>query len=173
MANHYHWAIRRCGGDPTLMRQQLKNIVRHYANEHSGCDKASRCNTDPNYEPSRQVVLHPEAQKLLETAIVSSLVYKAAEDFTEAKETDLVESFNNMMNIFHHKRISMTDKEYLLRAMVATLNWNENCDRPATSVRVQQATARTKRRKVKKNYKTATYMYRDNIWRRYMDMLFA
>ncbi len=61
VAIHYHWAIRRCGGDTTLLRQHLKNIVIMQTN----------ILVVTNYEPSRQLVFHPNAQTLLETAAVS------------------------------------------------------------------------------------------------------
>ena len=56
---------------------------------------------DPNYEPSRKVLSNEKAKTLLEKVITSSVLYKNAEDFVLGKDTYPVESFNNVMNVFH------------------------------------------------------------------------
>ncbi len=143
----------------------------HYKNEHANCPKSSRCQRDPNYEPSRKVITNPKAEKLLTTTILSSLIYKAAGDFMFGKETFFVESYNNTMNIFQDKRIVFSDEEYQLRSMLATLHWNDNVDRESTSTWSRPTTSRTKRRKTKKNYKGLSYDYRQKIWNNYMDLM--
>ena len=69
MATHYHWAIRNCEKDPQKLRSKISNLVSHYKNDHSRCYAISRCQRDPNYEPSRQVVTNPKAEKMLEGVI--------------------------------------------------------------------------------------------------------
>ena len=78
--------------------------MNHYKNEHSNCHPTSRCKIDPNYEPSRVVITNPKAEKLLQTTIENSVMYKSPQDYVLARDTSYVESFNNVMNIFQDKR---------------------------------------------------------------------
>ena len=62
-----------------------------------------------------------------------SILYRNAEDYSLALDTYFVESFDNVLNIFHDRRISFGTKQYRLRSDLALLHWNENVDRPYTS----------------------------------------
>ena len=134
VATHFHWAIRICEKDPQKLRSQLSNVVSHYKDDQSSCHATSRCQRDPNYEPSRQVITNPKAEKMLESVIHSSAIFKSLDDFVLARDTSYVESFNNVINIFQDKRISFTDQQYNARSQLAVLHWNENLDRGFTSV---------------------------------------
>ena len=79
-------------------------------NGHSSCHATTRCKKYPHYEPSRQFITNPKAEKMLECAINNSAVFKSPDDFVLARDTSYVESFNNVMNIFQDKRISFTDQ---------------------------------------------------------------
>jgi hypothetical protein len=126
VATHAYWAIKHCNQDPEFLQQILLNTVDHYKNNHTGCDSGSRCRRDPKYEPSRKVISDPTAEKLLHNVIEKSTLYLSAEDYALGKETYFVESFNNVMNIFHDKRIAFGDAQYLARSEIAVCHWNEN-----------------------------------------------
>ncbi len=66
--------------------------------------------------------------------LVRSTLYKNADDFCLGRDTFHTESFNNAMNIFQDKRFAFGDTQYLLRANLAILHWNENVGRDFTSV---------------------------------------
>ena len=63
------------------------------------------------YEPLRQVITNPKAEKMLECVINNSVIFKSPDDFVLERDTSYVESFNNVMNIFQDKRISFTDQQ--------------------------------------------------------------
>ena len=173
VATHIHWAIRNCQNEPQRLRNMLSNTVKHYQNEHSGCSDTSRCKQDPNYEPSRWVITNPKAEKCLKNVIETSVIYKYPEDFVLARDSSYVESFNNVMNIFQDKRISFSDLQYSMRSQLAVLHWNENVDRPYTSIWNPRDARAPRRRLGKKVYKAVTYQYRQNIWDAYMTSMFA
>lgn len=134
VATHAHWAIRNCGQCADTLKSSLTNIVKHYQNQHDHCCPLSRCKRDPGYEPSRVVITEPSAVKLLESTIKKSVLFTSPLDYILAKDTFLVESFNNTMTIFHDKRIAFGDEQYLSRSHLAVCHWNENVDRGYTSV---------------------------------------
>ena len=147
-------------------------MVSHYKADHRGCHATSRCKQNAKYEPSRQVITNPKAEKMLEGVIKSSAIFKNPEDFVLACDTSYVESFNNVMNIFQDKRISFTDKQYNARSQLAVLHWNENVDRGFTSVYNPRDPKAPRRKRGKKNYKALSYKYRQNIWKSYMESIF-
>ena len=81
VATHFHAAIRNFEKDPQKPRNQLSNVVSHYKHDHSLCHATSRCQRDFNYEPSRQVIMNPKAEKMLERVINNSAVFKSQDDF--------------------------------------------------------------------------------------------
>jgi hypothetical protein len=168
IGTHAHWAIENCNGDPDTLRASLENVIAHYQNNHAGCHPTSRCRTAGNYEPSKEHISSPIAERLLRKTITESTLYKAADDFVHGKSTSHVESFNNTMNMFHDKRIFYGDKEYKARSYIAVLYWNENSGREHTSVwqRPKQSGSTRRARKIKV-YKKATFNYQKNVWRKY------
>jgi hypothetical protein len=170
IATHTHWAARRSDGNAATLKNSLDTIIPHYKNNHTKCHQSARCKTDTNYEPSKKVITNPKAEKLLQTAITSSTIYKKPENFSYGKDTHYVESFNNVLNIFQDKRISFTSKEYSKRAHLAVLHWNENVDRGYTSEWVKPTVA-NRRGKTKRNYRATTYKYREKLWKRFMDKI--
>ena len=125
----------------------------------------SRCRKDPNYEPSKLVIRSPQAMHLLDTAVKKTTVYKFPRDFIYARDTFYVESFNNVLNIFHDKRICFGDESYKMRTALAIIHWNENVDRCSTSVH-EYETGKTQKVLVHR-----TLNYRHAIWRRFMELL--
>ena len=109
------------------------------------------------------MITDPVAEQMLRKVITQSTIYKNAVDFVLGKDSYRVESFNNVMNIWHDKRISFGDDQYLARSHIAVCHWNENCDREFTSVWQPKNDPRAPRRKKgKKRYKPCTYHYGDN-----------
>lgn len=172
VATHVHWAMKNSNDNPEELRKSLGNIVKHYKNEHENCSESSRCKMDKNYEPSRTVLTNPKAEKMLQTAIQNSVIYKSPDDYILSRDSSYVESFNNVMNIFQDKRICFSDMQYKLRSNLAVLHWNENVDREFTSIWNPKDDTAPRRKKGKKNYKAVGHKYRKSIWDIYMDSMF-
>ncbi|OWF49497.1 hypothetical protein KP79_PYT17520 [Mizuhopecten yessoensis] len=131
---HAFWCMKNCNGNPEILKRNLLNIIEHYKGNHAGCYAESRCRKDKNDEPSRQILSDAVAIKLLFKVLTSYVLYKSPHDFVLARDTFYVESFNNVMNIFHDKRISFSDKQYETRSVIAVCHWNTNVDRKYTSL---------------------------------------
>jgi hypothetical protein len=143
---HIQFALQNCNGDESRLKSMLDNIVQHYANVHDKCLCTSRCKTDPNYMPSRQILTDPFAKTLLLTTVRSLDVYKHSENYVHGMSSSLVESFNNSLNIFHDKRVgSLSLQNYSLKTNLAIIHWNEN---------------------VKSGKKVVTHRYHSNILNR-------
>ena len=173
IATHAYWLLKNCDGNVAKLEVGLLNIVEHYKNDHRNCPPQSRCRRDPNYEPSRIMITNAKAEELLTAVIRHSVLYKSARDFVLGKESYLVESFNNLMNVFQDKRISYGNPQYLARSQIAVCHWNENQGRPCTSRWHPKSNPRAPRCKNgKKNYVACTYKYRDSVWDRHIVKLF-
>ena len=68
------------------------------------------------------------AEKLLADAVHRFVVYKFHDKFVHALDT-YVESFSNVLNMFHDKRTQLGDDSYNMREGLAICHWNENVDR--------------------------------------------
>ena len=168
---HVHWSIRNCNGDSTQLRRSLDNIVEHYKNNHANCHSTSRCQ-EPKYEISRIVITDHKAEKILHNIIRTSTIYKYPDDYKLGKDTFYVESFNNAVNVYQDKRIAFGDLQYKARENLSVCHWNENVDRPHTSVWNPMNNRRPRAMLGKKNYKKLTFEFRENIWKRYVNSAF-
>ena len=108
------------------------------------------------------------AEAVLTCLIRSSIVYKYPHNYCQAEDTYSVESLNNVLNIWHDKRICFGAKQYEMRTNWAILHWNENVDRPHTSVWETTGPSPA----CKKNLVKCTYRYREKVWDAYADKLF-
>ena len=160
---HVNWSIRNCNQGCDDLRTKLENVVDHYKNEHDGCVPESRCRKDPNYEPSKVVITSPAAASLLLKFIQGLNVFKRPELFVFARNTGYVESFNRSIKLFHSKDVHFSDQDYQMRSNLAVLSWNENVDRPYTSVITETATKRKK-----KVLQAKTYGFKDNLWAKFI-----
>lgn len=151
----------------------LVNAVEHYQNRHNKCPATARCKQDENYEPSKEIITDPVAVRLFTEAIMGTPVYKSPADFCLAMDTHYVESFNNVLNVFHDKRIVFGKRQYHLRTNLAICHWNENVNRPFTSMSCQEDAEAHRRKMGKKVLKPRTFQYRVNIWNRLMDLVFS
>ena len=166
---HVQYAIRRCGGSGEKLRSMMDNVTEHYQNKHEHCSEESRCRTEPNYEPSKHKLYSQVAIDLLQQAIRDTVVYKHPEDFVLAMDTYYVEGFNNVLNIFHDKRIYFSDRNsYKMRTDLAICHWNDNVNRPYTSVWTGP-----NGHMVRKNFTKAKLDYRERIWAKLMDKVYA
>jgi hypothetical protein len=172
IANHAHWAIQNCDGDPQKLRQHLLNCIDHYKNIHTNCSPKSRCQTDLNYESSRIKITTQKAEELLTRIIKKSTLFMGAADFVLGRSTAHVESFNNTMNMFHDKRIYYKDREYDVRSKTAVLHWNDNAGREHTSVWTPKSQSTARRQKNRKTYKQPTFKYRNQIWNEYIKRIY-
>jgi len=100
----------------------------------------------------------PKAVELLEHAIKTSNLYSNAELYAENMSTAHVESFNNTLNIFQHKRISFGDDNYKLRSLLAVLHWNENVNKQSISSSGSPST----------HSSPQTFNYVKDIWHKYL-----
>jgi hypothetical protein len=169
LRTHFHWAMRNCDGSAEKLRQMLDNVVDHYQNKHTQCDATSRCRKDPNYELSRITLTEEPAIRMLEGVIKKAAIYKNAENFVHAKDTFYVESFNNSLNMFHDKRIVFY-KQYKMRTDLTICHWNENVDRPYTSIYSGEKVGT--RSKGKKYLTPQRFQYRTNIFSRIIDQIY-
>lgn len=176
---HIHYAIRNCGEDTEKIKDSILNTVQHYKNIHTNCFPESRCRCEPDYRPSKTLIQSPIAERLFEDALKKTVVYSSPHDFTQALDTFYVESFNNVLNMFHDKRIAFGEREYLRRSRMAVLvlHWNENVNRPHTSIWIppeQQILPHLGPRKNsgKKIYTKRTFMYCQLIWNVFIGHIF-
>ena len=171
---HVNYVIRSADGNALHIKEGIDNIVNHYKNDHARCALQSRCKTDRNYEPTKMIITDIRAENLLRQALRKCTVYKYPGDYVLAADTGYVESFNNVLNIFQDKRISFGNLEYVRRSHLAVLHWNENVDRPFTSIWVPHEQQQLLNHRVagKKRYVARTYTYCGNIWNRVMNQMY-
>ena len=163
VATHFQYAMRKCEKQPDKLKKRLETIVPHYENDHRGCPNESRCRTDPNYKPSRELLTQDISKELLGKCIKDTVVYKNPVNFCHAKDTFYVESFNNSLLMFMDKRVSFGDPEYFARSQLCVLHWNENIDRVYTSIYNRHGG-----RKNKKNLSNPTYRYHSKVWNNFV-----
>ena len=85
---HVNYSVRNCDGNPSKLMSNLENITDHYRNNHEKCSSESRCQTDPNYLPCREILTDSVAIWLLSEACD---VYKNAEMYVYHIDTFFVE----------------------------------------------------------------------------------
>ena len=163
------YAIRNCANDPANLRAQIDNIPCHYSNDHRQCSEQARCRTDPNYEPSKDLITDEGALVMLQNVLRHCVVYTNAQDYVHAIDTYYVESYNNVLNVYHDKRIVFGTIQYKMRTDLTTLDWNENVNRDYTSVWQPPRGAG----KPKKNYQSKKFNFKQNIWDMYMNHIYV
>ena len=68
---------------------------------------------DPNHKPTSKVITNPKEDRMLEGIIDNSDIFKRPYDIVLARDTSYVESFNNVMNTFQDKRMSVQCQFYI------------------------------------------------------------
>ena len=142
---HIFWCMKNCQGNATKLRKSILNLVKHYQGIHTHCFQTSRCQQIRDdlspYEPSKYLIKEKEAAEILIKFLKKLTVYKKAKEFRFCSDTHYVESFNNFLLQYHDKRIVFGENSYHLRVNLALLDWNENVDRPFTSIKyIEDAT---------------------------------
>jgi hypothetical protein len=135
---HTYYSMKNCGGNPLTLKNLLDNIPKHYKNEHTNCPPTSRCKTEANYVASRLIINEDIAETLLRKVIQGLFMYRHPEKYTRCVDTHYVESFNNVVLVYADKRVHYGNTMYALRLNLAILDWNENVDRPASSLKHYQ-----------------------------------
>nr|XP_058955431.1 uncharacterized protein LOC131782709 [Pocillopora verrucosa] len=153
---HCYYAMKNCGGDAEKLRSQLRNIVEHYKGNHRECNQESRCRTQEDYVPTKRLIKNPNAAQALLKAIMSTSIYKHAEDFAKCRDTYYIESFHNCLLIYVPKRIHFNDKVYNMR--------NENVDRDVYTTQTYQSIKRPDRVAPFRVLKPKTFSFKENIW---------
>ena len=78
---HVQYAIRNCNGNADTLRAMMDNVTEHYQNKHDNCRAESRCKTDQNYEPSKQMLRSPSAIEMMKKTIQQTDVYRFPLEF--------------------------------------------------------------------------------------------
>jgi hypothetical protein len=82
-----------------------------------------------------------------------------------------MESFNNVALVYIDKRIHFKNTMYLIRIGLAILDWNENIDRPTTSVRHYMQAGMDMDRQGKRVLKPKTFDFVVQVWNEYVQAL--
>jgi hypothetical protein len=123
---HVYYSLAHCKNDPSLLRKLLLVCISHYSNDHSECLPTSRCNSDPNYKPSKQSLENCEvAQNILRSAIMRTFIYTEAERYCRNLSTSLNESFHSVLNVYLPKRVYLSERLYKMGSHLGILHWNE------------------------------------------------
>lgn len=170
---HVYYAMKTCHGSADILRKNIDNIVEQYKNNHQNCQPESRCRTDPNYIPSKEILKDSAAIIILIKAIHELQVYKTPQDFVHCIDTHYVESYNNACLIYHDKRICFGKREYKRRSDMAILDWNENVDRDFSSVTLVEDVRNPRRQTGKKVLKPKTNKFVKFLWIKIMDILYS
>jgi hypothetical protein len=160
--------MKNCDKDPARLRSSIDNIINHYQSKHTDCHSTSRCKTDTLYEPTKFKITDSNAEQLLRRHLHSLPVYKAAESYCRCKDTHYVESFNNALLQYHDKRVCFSSGAYNMRIHLAVMDWNENVDRPSTSVQHIDDVTAPRRQQGKPVLKRKTYNFRERLWFRWI-----
>ena len=87
--------------------------------------------------------------------------------------THYVESFNNVALIYLDKRIHFRNTMYLMRINLAILDWNENVDRPVSSIRYYAQPGMNMQRQGKRVLKPKTFAFVEEVWQEFVILLEA
>ena len=161
-------AIRNCNKDPEILKELIDNIPKHYQNIHDNCSARGRCRREADYQPSKLVIRSELALQLYTKALHKTVIYTRPQDYSHAIDTYYVESYNNVLNVYHDKRIVFRKPQFEMRTNLTTLDWNENANREHTSIwQPPLGVGKRKKKLVKKSTN-----FKSDIWNRFMDILY-
>ena len=165
--NHVYWCLDHCNRDPQLLRQLIDTCVPHLQGNHDACHETYECKTEGYVLPTNKLTDTVAAEVL--TSFMRGLTeYRKAEDYVHWRESFYVDSFNNVCLVYLDKRLHYGDATYELRSNLAVLDWNENVNRPCTSLRQPSSTSLPMQAGTK-TYKKKTYDFVQHIWKTYSD----
>ena len=159
-----YWSIKNCEGSAERIKSGLDAITKHYQNDHSLCNAASRCKQQ-NYVCSRILIKNSTAVALLEKCIQGLYIYKHPGKYIHSMDTHYVESFNNAVLMYIDKRVHYHNSMYNIRIGLAILDWNENVDRPACSVNVYTTARNQHQRSPTRNLSPKLNAFTSTVWK--------
>lgn len=124
------------------------------------------------YEPSKYLITEKEAEQILIKFLKSLTVYKKAKEFRFCSDTHYVESFNNFLLQYHDKRIVFGKNTYQLRINLSLLDWNENVDRPSTSIKYLEDAANPRRQTGIPVRKPKTHDFKTKIFSSWISQIY-
>eukprot|EP00731_Ephydatia_muelleri_P019113 Em0011g1153a len=164
---HLYWCMRNCGGNPVRLRAMIMNISKHFQGDHQSCSSESPCQ-QPGYVPKRKPLTMPAAISAYEAALRKTLIYKNADSCHLCRDTYWVESFNHQLLTYLPKRIHFHTKTFEMRMNLAVMDWNENCQRMATSHHEYTDVRRPDHHSTYNVLVKKTYRFVNNIWSMYV-----
>eukprot|EP00731_Ephydatia_muelleri_P000638 Em0001g638a len=164
---HLYWCMRNCGGNPVRLRAMIMNISKHFQGDHQSCSSESPCQ-QPGYVPKRKPLTMPAAISAYEAALRKTLIYKNADSCHLCRDTYWVESFNHQLLTYLPKRIHFHTKTFEMRMNLAVMDWNENCQRMATSHHKYTDVRRPDHHSTYNVLVKKTYRFVNNIWSMYV-----
>ena len=173
---HIYWSMKNCDGDEDKLQKNIMNILDHYKNNHTNCHSTSRCKTDNPYEPSKEIISDPKAEKMLLDALQKTHIYTHPSDYIHCMDTYFVESFNNTMLQYHDKRTdaSLAIDTYTFRTHLSILDWNEHINSRAVTSERQVMDARNPRRVcARRNLKRKAFGFWAELWHIYAERILA
>eukprot|EP00731_Ephydatia_muelleri_P001711 Em0001g1711a len=135
--------------------------------DHQSCSSESPCQ-QPGYVPKRKPLTMPAAISAYEAALRKTLIYKNADSCHLCRDTYWVESFNHQLLTYLPKRIHFHTKTFEMRMSLAVMDWNENCQRMATSHHEYTDVRRPDHHSTYNVLVKKTYRFVNNIWSMYV-----
>eukprot|EP00731_Ephydatia_muelleri_P007478 Em0003g1726a len=151
---HLYWCMRNCGGNPVRLRAMIMNISKHFQGDHQSCYSESPCQ-QPGYVPQRKPLTMPAAISAYEAALRNTLIYKNADSC-------------HLLLTYLPKRILIHTKTFEMRINLAVMDWNENCQRMATSHHEYTDVRRPDHHSTYNVLVKKTYRFVQNIWSMYV-----
>ncbi|KAL5516911.1 hypothetical protein EMCRGX_G002355 [Ephydatia muelleri] len=145
----------------------IMNISKHFQGDHQSCSSESPCQ-QPGYVPKRKPLTMPAAISAYEAALRKTLIYKNADSCHLCRDTYWVESFNHQLLTYLPKRIHFHTKTFEMRMSLAVMDWNENCQRMATSHHEYTDVRRPDHHSTYNVLVKKTHRFVNNIWSMYV-----
>eukprot|EP00731_Ephydatia_muelleri_P015970 Em0009g394a len=140
---------------------------KHFQGDHQSCSSESPCQ-QPGYVPKRKPLTMPAAISAYEAALRKTLIYKNADSCHLCRDTYWVESFNHQLLTYLPKRIHFHTKTFEMRMNLVVMDWNENCQRMATSHHEYTDVRRPDHHSTYNVLVKKTYRFVNNIWSMYV-----
>ncbi|KAL5472992.1 hypothetical protein EMCRGX_G027432 [Ephydatia muelleri] len=167
-------------GNPVRLRAMIMNISKHFQGDHQSCSSESPCQ-QPGYVPKRKPLTMPAAISAYEAALRKTLIYKNADschlvcnmnniscEYTYLCSSSVGIPTNHQLLTYLPKRIHFHTKTFEMRMNLAVMDWNENCQRMATSHHEYTDVRRPDHHSTYNVLVKKTYRFVNNIWSMYV-----
>ncbi|KAL5473000.1 hypothetical protein EMCRGX_G027440 [Ephydatia muelleri] len=158
----------------------IMNISKHFQGDHQSCSSESPCQ-QPGYVPKRKPLTMPAAISAYEAALRKTLIYKNADschlvcnmnniscEYTYLCSSSVGIPTNHQLLTYLPKRIHFHTKTFEMRMNLAVMDWNENCQRMATSHHEYTDVRRPDHHSTYNVLVKKTYRFVNNIWSMYV-----